>query len=170
MPPYSSPLHIRALANGFGINGSIGAYFPFGLCYDFTLLKQRKHSVLDTRASVACTANLSTDLDFGESAVPSPSSPQTDSEIFPGSLYLPAMITDQSASLLAGLTSLELDALCITELTRSSNKEREQPGYGAEVETDAGTNMAEGKSNSPSCDKSSWAGKKDREHISKPDN
>ncbi|ESU37054.1 Hypothetical protein DHA2_153551 [Giardia duodenalis] len=157
---YSSPLHIRALANGFGINGSIGAYFPFGLCYDFTLLKQRKHSVLDTRASVACTANLSTDLDFGESAVPSPSSPQTDSEIFPGSLYLPAMITDQSASLLAGLTSLELDALCITELTRSSNKEREQPGYGAEVETDAGTNMAEGKSNSPSCDRSSWAGKK----------
>ncbi|EFO64558.1 Hypothetical protein GLP15_4518 [Giardia lamblia P15] len=158
--PYSSPLHIHALANGFGINGSISAYFPFGLCYDFTLLKQCKQRVLDTRASAACTAYLNTDLDFGESAAPSSNFLQTNSETFPGSLYLPAMIVDQSASLLAGLTSLELDALCITELTRSSNKDREQPGHSVGADADAGTSMMEGKNNSPSCDKSSWAEKK----------
>lgn len=158
--PYSSPLHIRALANGSGINGSIGAYFPFGLCYDFTLLKESKQRMLNNKAASACIARLSTDLNFGSKAICNfDALHKAELGSFPGSLYLPAMMTDQSASLLAGLTSLELDALCITELTRSSNKEREQAA-GVGVESDAGTSTGDSKKSSQSYDKSSWAGRK----------
>lgn len=159
--PYSSPLHIRALASGAGINGTISAYFPFGLCYDFTLLKHCKQRVPNSNTSSTRIARLSTNLDFGEHAMHSLDvAHKTDSELFPGSLYLPAMITDRSASLLAGLTSLELDALCITELIRSSSKEREQTGQGTGAESNTGTDIDELRKPAPLYDKSSWAGKK----------
>lgn len=163
--PYSSPLHIRALASGSGINGSISAYFPFGLCYDFTLLKDSKQRVLSNKSTMASMTRLNTDLNFGEKAIHSVDTPHAaELGMFPGSLYFPAMMTDQSASLLAGLTTLELDALCITELTRSYNKNRDQAGQdvhiGAGIEADADISTGNSKNKSAFDDKSLWAGKK----------
>lgn len=55
---------------------------------------------------------------------------------------------------------MELDALCITELIRSSSKEREQTGQGTGAESNTGTDIDELRKPAPLYDKSSWAGKK----------
>ncbi|TNJ30432.1 hypothetical protein GMRT_10947 [Giardia muris] len=117
--PYSSVLHLRSLAQGTGVCGSLGFFMPFGLCSDFTAFQLNRQELENDACATVMVKRANTAGNFVGPPDPFERTGMGNYSPKWHALLYPKMLAEQDALLLGGFTSIELTSLCVCNTMRT---------------------------------------------------